>query len=173
MEYEFLIDGELKSLALEQKGSGYIIRDGRLDLEADIHAISPNTLSMIINGQSQTIHFARDKEILYLFYNGSHFAVQEPSSEGAVVSATGSKSREDMLKISTPMPGKVIKVCVEEGEEVREKQTLVIVEAMKMENEIKAELNCRVKKIFCLSGDLVDVTTNLMELVETEDVQGE
>ena len=54
------------------------------------------------------------------------------------------------------MPGKVIKVNVAEGDEVRKNQTLVIVEAMKMENEIKTASMGVVKKIYVAAGDLVD-----------------
>jgi biotin carboxyl carrier protein len=172
MDFEFLIDGAVKNPSLEKKGDSYIFREGDLEFEADIQPISPNSLSMIAEGRSHIIHFARERETLHLFHNGRHFTVQEPSSEGSVAAAGGAKSREDMLKVSAPMPGKVIKVSVEEGASVREKQTLVIVEAMKMENEVKADLNCRVKKVCCTAGDLVDVTTVLIELEEVDKDSG-
>jgi biotin carboxyl carrier protein len=167
MEFEFLIDGELKTLSLEKKGEKFFFQDGDRNMEADILPISPNAMSMIVDGGSHTIHFARDRETLQLFLEGRLYTVQEVASEGAAAAAGRGKSREDMLKVSAPMPGKVIKISVEEGSAVSEKQTLVIVEAMKMENEVKAELDCRVKKICCAAGDLVDVTTILIELEDT------
>jgi acetyl/propionyl-CoA carboxylase alpha subunit len=171
MEYEFLIDGTERKLSLERKGregQSYIIREGEREVEADIRPITANMLSVLIEGRSHIIHLARDRETLHLFYKGRCYDVLEPSEEGAAAAGGGAKSREDMLNVSAPMPGKVIKVSVKEGEEVREKQTLVIVEAMKMENEVKAELGCRVKKICCAPGDLVDVTNILVELEELE-----
>ncbi|HCS49215.1 MAG TPA: hypothetical protein DIW61_13560 [Candidatus Aminicenantes bacterium] len=62
------------------------------------------------------------------------------------------------------MPGKVVKVNVAEGEAVRKNQTLAIVEAMKMENEIKSPLEGFVKKIYVSAGDLVDSEKPLLEL---------
>ena len=62
------------------------------------------------------------------------------------------------------MPGKVIKVSVSENETVRKNQTLAIVEAMKMENEIKSSIEGYVKKIFVSAGDLVDSEKPLIEL---------
>jgi biotin carboxyl carrier protein len=62
------------------------------------------------------------------------------------------------------MPGKVTKVAVAEGEEVRKNQTLVIVEAMKMENEIKTSIDGVVAKIHVAAGDLVDAERPLVEI---------
>lgn len=169
MDFEFLINDKVKNLSLEKKGDGFIFREGGREFKADIFSISQNTVSLIVEGRSHTIHLARDRETLHLFHEGSQFTVLEPSAENSAGAAGGARSREDMLKISAPMPGKVIKVNVADGEKIREKQTLVIVEAMKMENEIKAELDCRVKKVCCAPGDLVDVTTILIELEGDEE----
>ena len=65
------------------------------------------------------------------------------------------------------MPGKVIKINVSENEKVRKNQTLAIVEAMKMENEIKSSIDGTVKKIFAADGDLVDSENPLIELEKT------
>ena len=66
--------------------------------------------------------------------------------------------------VKAPMPGKVIKLNVAEGEEVRKNQTLVIVEAMKMENEIKSAIDGNVKKIHVAAGELVDSEKSLIEI---------
>jgi len=62
------------------------------------------------------------------------------------------------------MPGKVIKVQVTVGESVRKNQTLVIVEAMKMENEIRSAIEGVVRKIHVAAGDLVDPERPMIEL---------
>ena len=54
------------------------------------------------------------------------------------------------------MPGKVVKVLVKEGEEVQPGRPLVVVEAMKMENELVAELPGSVQKVFVHPGDAVE-----------------
>jgi biotin carboxyl carrier protein len=64
------------------------------------------------------------------------------------------------------MPGKVIQVFVTEGETVRKNRTLLIVEAMKMENEIKSGRDGVVKKIHVAAGELVDAARPLIEIEE-------
>jgi 2-oxoglutarate carboxylase large subunit len=56
---------------------------------------------------------------------------------------------------TAPMPGRVVRILVEEGQPVQEGQTVAIVEAMKMENEIHAPITGVVKKIFAKPGDNV------------------
>jgi len=65
--------------------------------------------------------------------------------------------------LRAPMPGLVVKVEVEEGEEIGPGQGLVIVEAMKMENELKAEGPARVAKILVEPGQAVEKEQVLME----------
>jgi len=66
--------------------------------------------------------------------------------------------------VKAPMPGKVIKINVAEEQPVRKNQTLAIVEAMKMENEIKSSIDGYVKKVYVSEGDIVDSEKPLLEL---------
>ena len=66
--------------------------------------------------------------------------------------------------IRTAMPGRVVRVLVEIGEAVSKGQPLVTVEAMKMENELKAPRDGRVKKIMVGPGSLVEAKSTLIEL---------
>lgn len=59
-------------------------------------------------------------------------------------------------KISVPMPGKVIAVLVSEGDKVEKGQGLVIVEAMKMENEVRSPISGEVKEIKVKPGEAVE-----------------
>jgi biotin carboxyl carrier protein len=77
-------------------------------------------------------------------------------------------SSQDKLLVKAPMPGKVIKINVKEKEKVRKNQTLAIVEAMKMENEIKSSIDGFIKKIHVSPGDLVDSEKPLIELESGE-----
>lgn len=61
-----------------------------------------------------------------------------------------------VVSIDSPMPGKVIKILAKEGEEVKEGQGIVVVEAMKMENELKTPKAGKVKEIRVKEGDAVE-----------------
>ena len=63
-----------------------------------------------------------------------------------------------------PMPGKLIKVLVKEGDTIEEGQALCVVEAMKMENTLLAEKKCIINKINFVEGDTVSVDKTIMEL---------
>jgi propionyl-CoA carboxylase alpha chain len=68
-------------------------------------------------------------------------------------------------KILCPMPGLVHSIAVAEGQEVKTGETLAVVEAMKMENVLRAERDGVVKKIFVKPGDSLAVDTVILEFV--------
>ncbi|MBK5094167.1 MAG: acetyl-CoA carboxylase biotin carboxyl carrier protein subunit, partial [Deltaproteobacteria bacterium] len=67
--------------------------------------------------------------------------------------------------VTSPMPGKVLKLLVAEGEEVQTDQGVIVVEAMKMENELKSAVTGKVKEIFVKEGEVVELGSKLL-LVE-------
>jgi len=164
VNFEFLIDDKLHKISLEKKESGFVFFDGENTYEVDIHSISPHVISVLIEGRSYQVYCAREKEKRYLSLEGKEFIIQEPELSQKELQKGEEKSKEDELIVKAPMPGKVIKIKVSENEEIRKNQTLAIVEAMKMENEIKSTVEGYVKKIFISPGDLVDSEKPLIEL---------
>ncbi|HZD41581.1 MAG TPA: acetyl-CoA carboxylase biotin carboxyl carrier protein subunit, partial [Terriglobales bacterium] len=71
-------------------------------------------------------------------------------------SAEAGAELSGVQKITVPMPGKVIAVLVAEGDRVERGQGIVIIEAMKMENEVRSPVTGRVKEISVKPGDPVD-----------------
>ncbi|MEX1002358.1 MAG: acetyl-CoA carboxylase biotin carboxyl carrier protein subunit [Crocinitomicaceae bacterium] len=67
--------------------------------------------------------------------------------------------------IKAPMPGKVLDVVVKEGDEVKKGDAILILEAMKMENVLKAENDCCIKKINVASSENVEKNQILVELI--------
>ena len=67
-------------------------------------------------------------------------------------------------KITAPMPGKIVKVLVEEGQEVSKGDNAVIISAMKMESEYKAAADGTIKKVHVSDGDTVDANQVLIEI---------
>jgi biotin carboxyl carrier protein len=168
MDYEFLIDDVLKKVTLEKKEARFLVKDKESIYEADIQYISPGIISILIEQKSFRVYVVKDNEKRYVYFRGQHFTVQEPVNESGSAVPGVEGSQEDKLIVKAPMPGKVIKVNVKEKEEIRKNQTLAIVEAMKMENEIKSSIDGRVKKIHVVEGDLVDSEKPLIELENKE-----
>lgn len=72
------------------------------------------------------------------------------------------KSTTEGEEIQAPMPGKILKLNVSEGDSVNEGDTVLILEAMKMENEIVANTSGKVKKISVSVNDMVETDDTLM-----------
>jgi len=86
----------------------------------------------------------------------------------SLVSASISESGSN---ITSPMPGKVIKIAVEQGDTVAKGDLLLVVEAMKMENNILSPADAVVDRITVSAGDLVDSITTLIHLSSPEQKQ--
>ena len=72
--------------------------------------------------------------------------------------------KEDKSKyLLAPMPGLLVSIMVNEGDEVEEGQGLAVIEAMKMENIIKSEKKVKVKKVNCKEGDSLEVDQVILE----------
>jgi len=71
-------------------------------------------------------------------------------------------------EVSTPMPGKIVKILVAVGDKVTVKQALVIVESMKMENKIVSPVDGEIKSIHYSDGDLVEPGQAIIKLIPAE-----
>ncbi len=74
----------------------------------------------------------------------------------------GGGSNEKLVK--SPMPGRMIKMLVVKGDEVAQGQTLCVVEAMKMENEVKAKAACTIAEVHVKEGATVEANAKLITL---------
>lgn len=167
MEFDFLVNRarhRVKLEKLEKKKDSYLASQGGKIFEADVRVVSSHELSLLVEGRSYIIYIAEGNDKKYISLGGETFIVQKPQDEVR----RGERGEERLEKgkpiVTAPMPGRVIKVCVAENEVVRKNQTLAIVEAMKMENELKSPVEGVVKKIFVTAGDLVDSEKPLLEL---------
>ncbi len=113
-----------------------------------------------INGKDVQAFVMKDGNTLWAHLNGRTL-VYEPES-----SKTGKKKQtfDDPTKIVAPMPGKIIKVLCQEGDLVKKDQTLVVMEAMKMEYSLKALANAQVKKLNAKAGSQASLGDVLVDL---------
>lgn len=114
------------------------------------------------NGKDLIVPALKYKGQLWFHYNGENYQYQ-PEVEG---SRAGAKAGGDPSRIQAPMPGKIIKILVQEEEIVQEGQTLVAMEAMKMEYNLKSLQEMKVTKIKCKEQQIVSLGDTLVELEE-------
>ena len=70
--------------------------------------------------------------------------------------------------ISSAIPGKIVSVLVSEGDKVDSGSVVIVLEAMKMQNEIKAGIDGKVDKIMCKPGERIEANVPLMEIVDSK-----
>lgn len=83
--------------------------------------------------------------------------------EASVVAGAGSKKKG--MRVRAQMPGKIVRILVKVGDTVEKDQSLLVMEAMKMENEIRAQAPGRVEQVRVLEGQAVESGADLMVLV--------
>ena len=126
-----------------------------------------NELKVLINGKPCTFYLAREKDTTYVFFNGRQYLLNDRSGYQYSV-YTGTTAEDGIYYVSSPMPGKIIKIQCAEGDAVGSSDTLVVVEAMKMENALRSPLSGTVRKVHNKEGDLVDAGVPIVEI----DVEG-
>jgi len=116
--------------------------DGRA-MQVNAQTMEPRVLSLIIDGRQYRCVLDGDAVII----GGQRFGfqVEDPRSlrgrRGAGEGAAGPRP------VKAPMPGRVVRVLVSEGDEVAEHQGVVVIEAMKMQNELKSPKAGRVARV--------------------------
>jgi len=149
---------------MESKENRFLVDLGNNKLEVESSVISPNCLSLLMGDQSFTVYWAEKEGKRYFSIGGEEFLIREAEEAKATGRVAEAGAVEAKGAVFPPMPGKVLKILVKEGEKVRKNQSLAIVEAMKMEHEIKAPSEAVIKKINVSEEDMVDTEDSLIEL---------
>jgi biotin carboxyl carrier protein len=162
--YEATVAG--RTIRVEVRGSDgryTVTLDGRA-LEVDLHEAGRDFLSLLIDGRSYEVGLEKRPHGYTVVLDDDVVAVDLADAGSAAV-ATVRKAAAGPMRIAAPMPGKLVRVLVEPGQEVLGGQGLVVVEAMKMENELRAPRPGRVKDVPVREGQAVE-TGALLVLLE-------
>jgi biotin carboxyl carrier protein len=152
MLYDVTIDGRNYRLELARTETGWrCLLDDR-ELQVDAVPTRPDVLSVLIGGTAYEIKRERIAAETHLCVGGVsyHTELRDPRSlrgrRGARADEKGPK------KLLAPMPGKVVRILIGEQQPVEAGQSILVVEAMKMQNEIKSPKAGIVKKIVAAEG---------------------
>ena len=147
-----------RELLVEKLGDGRyaVTLDGtRHQLEA--LALPHGAVSMLLDGYSHAFEFEERGDEVGVMLKGQLTTVDIVDERRARLrEATAVFTVEGKQTVSSPMPGKVVKVFVKVGDEVTEGQSVVVVEAMKMENELKAPKAGKVTEVAAVEGTTVE-----------------
>ena len=158
MSFEISLDGKAESIEiLKQDGSTIEVLVGDRKYHLDIVEVEEGIYSILLDGKSYNVEVSpveRKKYTAHTRYNS--FDVEILDAESRYMNSRKGDIDEEQSFISTPMPGKVVKILVEPGQEVKAGDTLVIVSAMKMESEYKVSTDKIVKDVLVKEGDNID-----------------
>ncbi len=166
MELIVLRDGEEYRVAIEHDGQKFSVSLGDEDHEVDSVSISGQVRSLIIKGRQYEVAVRCKGPGQYqVSHLGSMEEVEvlDPLTYLATEGLAQRKS-DGLQRITAYMPGRVVKVLVGEGDNVVAGQGLVILEAMKMENEIQAEHDGMVRRVLVADGQPVEGGDPLFEI---------
>jgi biotin carboxyl carrier protein len=158
MIFEVLVGGRRKAhrLEIEKSGEGWKCQLDGASIAID--AISPRTdvISIIVAGRSYEIKREQAGIDLKMWLGSVCLPVElrDPRSLRSRLKAGGDK--KGPVKIVAPMPGRVVRMLVDENQEVEAGQGILVVEAMKMQNEIKSPKKGVVKKLSTSVGTAVN-----------------
>ena len=157
MKYEVLLAGKTRVVEFtQQNGAWKISLDGYL-LDANAVEIAPNIFSVLLNGESHQIRIAPRPDGTLTLHTGLaeyHAEVTDPRSWRG--RRHGPVEAEGRQQITAPMPGKVVRLLVKQGDSVEAGQGLLVVEAMKMQNEIRSPKSGNIEKLFAKEGQPVN-----------------
>ena len=152
MVYDVTIDGKDYRLELERAEAGWRCRlDGR-EIQMDGVLARRDVLSVLIGGKAYEIkreHIGTDMHL----WVGSVCYLAELRDPRSLRARRGAQADDKgPRKLLAPMPGKVVRVLIGEQHAVEAGQSILVVEAMKMQNEIKSPKNGTVQKIVAAEG---------------------
>ena len=157
---------DVKVSVEELGGSNYKVTFDGVEHVVDAQLITGNLWSVLYGNGSFEVDVTRlpAEEYEVLIKGDCHKFTLMNEQRRAMLRA-GGKGSAGKAMLTSPMPGKVVKLLVEEGQEVAAGQGVIVVEAMKMENELKSALPGKVKEIFVEEGQVVESGAKLL-LVE-------
>ena len=155
MTYDVSIDGKNYRLELDRAEGGWLCRlDGR-EIAVDAVLARPDVLSLRIANKAYEVKCERVASDLHLWVGSARFAaeVRDPRSLRGRIRAVDDHGPR---KLTAPMPGKIVRVLVSQGAQVEAGTGVLVVEAMKMQNEIKSPKKGSIQKILVGEGMAVN-----------------
>jgi biotin carboxyl carrier protein len=159
VQYEVEINGRLRQVVVRRAGAQFSASiDGRVH-RVDVARIDAQNMSLVVDDGAATydigvtaaaatglLHVRVGTTVIEVAVNGSRRHGQDRRADAG----------EGPQRIVAPMPGKIVRVGVKAGDAVRARQTVIVVEAMKMENELKAGRDGVVGELRAVEGASVE-----------------
>ena len=143
---------------------GWEVCVGERVFELELHPLGDGRLQVTLDGRRQVVEAAASDEGLHVLWAGHDYLLERPESALVLDAAMGRGASDAGTTLQAPMPGRVVQVRVSQDERVTARQTLLVLEAMKMEHLISAPYDGIVRRVLCEENEQVAKGQRLLEL---------
>jgi biotin carboxyl carrier protein len=159
---EVLLDGHLERISIQPSRGGLqaFLHDQWVDI--DVAKVSENVYSVIFNGQSHHAVIRDVDQRLEIIVDGISLQASVIDPKELHSYPSSSVNRTGPSRVLAPMPGKIVRVLVVAGDLVREGQGVAVIEAMKMQNELKATKAGIVEEVNVVENQTVNAGESLI-----------
>jgi biotin carboxyl carrier protein len=164
MKLQIALNGKSHQVELAPIGERLrcIVEDARL--EADAVEIAPGIYSILIDGESLEARVEPDGRGLRVTVANHEWRAEIHDPREWRRNRGGAAEAEGRQQVIAPMPGKIVRVLIGAGDAVEAKQALFVVEAMKMQNEIRSPKSGRVERLLVTEGQTVNAGEVLLTI---------
>lgn len=159
MRYTFTLEGRSHHVTLEEHADGPRLLVDGTPFDVQVERAGKGHYRVRVEGEAFEFRVGHGT-----VHEGPHpLDLEVRRAKPELVRAHGAGRRSEG-KVRPPMPGKVVEVHVKEGEAVAEGQVLLVLEAMKMQNDLKCPVAGTVRRVHVEAGANVDANTVLLEI---------
>ena len=160
MKLEIRVGGTRRVVELERSEEAHSYWRVRIDgrpVEADAIEVSPGTYSILLGGRSHEVRVTPVPDgTLKIQSRDAELGAEVLDPRAWRGRRHGALEAEGRQRIAAPMPGKVVRLLVQAGDKVEAGQGLIVVEAMKMQNEIRSPKSGVVERLLAVEGQAVN-----------------
>ncbi len=154
MLFDATVEGRTVRVEVRPQGQGYVLSFEGRSFEVDRVAAGPHFASLLVAGRSHEVAIERSADGLRLHFPADIVSVRIAEASRSAPNVVGRPSGPQ--RITAPMPGRVVRVLVLAGAEVQPGDGLLVIEAMKMENELRAPRAGRIAEVAVQEGQAVE-----------------
>jgi len=156
MKINLRIGDRERRVEFERRGERQKFRLDNKDITADAAEVSPGIYSILMGGIAFEVCIESQMGGLRVHVDGREYPAEILDPRQLRRNRGGKAEAEGRQQIVAPMPGKIVRVLVKAGEAVESGQGLMVVEAMKMQNEIKSPKSGVVERLLVREGQAVN-----------------
>src|SRR3954464_13714197 len=161
MIYEVVLDGVTHRVEITEREGKSIVKFDGDELFPDVVNPESEVLSLVLDDRSYEVKRQTTPTGTRILIGDAVFDVEVRDPRSFRARKRGTGLDEGPQRITSPMPGKVVRVLAPEGTEVEAGQGVIVIEAMKMQNEMKSPKKGRVQKIIAPEGSAVNAGDGL------------